>query len=236
MSIPLFLAMTGEEIREATPLPPRIAWFSCHFSAHGAGLTGIPGMVPAGSMLILDDRIPVRGHDAALVAAHLEEIVKKWDLRHVLLDFERPATPEVSEIVRKVIQQLPCPVGVSKDYACDLDCPVFLPPVPPHLPVEEYLSPWKSREIWLEMALDGSNATITSDGCKITPVPFPEPEDPSHYSQELHSHYHITTDPERIQFAIHRTPQDLSDLLDAAERSGVTLAVGLYQELGITVL
>jgi hypothetical protein len=232
MSIPLFLAMTGEEIHENGVLPPKIAWMACHFSAGGARLTGIPQRLPTGSMLILDDRIPIRGHDATLVAAHLLEIIEQQHCSHVLLDFERPPSAEAMDIVKEIIRQLPCPVGVSPSHVQNLNCPIFVPPVPSHQTAEAYLSQWNGREIWLEAALDGSTATVTTDGCQFTYAPFPKPEEPSHHSEELHSHYHIVANKEQITFSFHRTPHDLTELLNNAEQSGVTLAVGLYQELG----
>ncbi len=232
MSIPLFLAMTGEDIQNNGALPTQTAWMACHFSFSGNGLTGIPNHLPEGSMLILDDRIPANGHDPSMIAAHLIEVTEKHRCSHILLDMERPPTPETEQIIRHILRRATCPVGVAGNHAYNSDCPVFLPSVPPHLTVEAYLSPWSGREIWLELALDGSNATVTPDGCTITPIPYPEPKIPSHHSEELHSHYHIDANENQILFSFYRTQEDLSGLLTGAEHLGVTLAVGLYQELG----
>ena len=231
MSIPLFLAMTDQEIRQTPSLPEKTAWMSCHFLAGGTGISHLPTDLPHGSMLILDDRIPFRGHDPALICAHLKEILWKFRCSHMLLDFERPPTAVTLQFARQLSAQLPCPVGVPKDYAKDLPCPVFLPPVPPHLALETYLAPWTGREIWLEAALDGSAAAITDKGCRFSPVPFPVPGEPMHRCAELHCHYHTAVSSDEIVFSFFRTRQDLADLQTHAKEYGVTLTIGLYQEL-----
>ena len=232
MSIPLFLAMTGQEIHQNPSLPEKIAWMSCHFSAGDAGISHIPDNMPRNSMLILDDRIPYQGHNSAMVCAHLLDTVNRHRCSHVLLDFERPPTAATLPLVRQICETMPCPVGIPIDYANDLDCPIFVPPVPPHLTLHAYLTPWKNREIWLEVALDGSLATITDKGCQFTPVPYPMPEEPMHHCTELCCHYHTAVSPEQIQFSYFRTSEDLIDLQNHAAKYGVTLSIGLYQELG----
>ena len=47
----------------------------------------------------------------------------------------------------------------------------------------------------------------------------------------LHCHYHIKTFDDHIDFTLWRTREDLTNLLREAETLGVTLAVGLWQEL-----
>lgn len=231
MSIPLFLAMTSQEIHETPSMPEKIAWMSCHFAVDGAGISHIPSILPPNSMLILDDRIPFHGHDSTMICAHLKEIVARHRCSHVLLDFERPPSPTTLQLVKQICAQLPCPVGAPIDYTKDLDCPVFLPPVPPHLPLDRYLAPWTGREIWLEAALDGTLATVTDTGCEFAYVAHPAPGAPMHHSSELFCHYHTTVSPQHIRFSMFRTPQDLTDLQACTERFGVSLAIGLYQEL-----
>ena len=231
MSIPLFFAATAQEIRSIATFPPKIGWMSCHFSPSGSGLTDWPRTLPPDSMLILDDRIPITIHEPKVVASQLTQVVEELRCSHVLLDWQRPVTRIANDTLDEIMLRLPCPVAVTDTYARDGRCAVFLPPVPPHIMPEIYLSPWIGREIWLEVALDGTTATVTSDGCQVTPVPYPEPMAPDHPSTELHCHYHATVDSERIQFHLHRTREDIKNLLTDCEHYGVTLAVGLYQEL-----
>lgn len=231
MSIPLFYAMSKTEIRDNFSLPDQIAWMSCHFSAGGTALADVPGTLPSGSILILDDRIPFRNHDTSMICNQMWDAVKRLSCSGVLLDFQRPPTVPLLEFVGQLIKQLPCPVGVPASYSPDWNCPVFLPPVPPQVLVAEYLKPFHNREIWLEVALDGATATIVKDGCSFSSVPFPKQYSSSHYSPELHCHYHIDTNYEQVQFSFFRTKDDVLALYEKAGKLGAALAIGLCQEL-----
>jgi hypothetical protein len=48
----------------------------------------------------------------------------------------------------------------------------------------------------------------------------------------LHCHYQIQKDENSVRFTLFRTRGDLKDLLEKAEKSGVSRAIGLYQEFG----
>ena len=231
MAIQQFLAMTGAEIEKRSPLPPHIAWMACHFSPYATGLSNIPKNLPAGSMVIVNDRTPVYHHDPVLIAEQLSKMEENICCSSILLDFQRQNVPETVEIVRAIIEQVSCPVGVTEHYAKDFDCAVFLPPVPPHLPPEAYLRPWQKREIWLELALDGTRIAVTESGCKFDPLDFLKPAEDCHHDPELHCHYHTTVSDEQISFHLYRRSEDLLSLLSAAEALGVEKAVGLYQEL-----
>lgn len=232
MAIPLFLAMTGVEISQSRVLPSGIAWMACHFSAYGTGLSNFPQSLPEGSMLILNDRTPINGHDPVLIGKQLSQLAQDMKCGAILLDFQRPDVPETAETVRIIIENQPCPVGVTEYYAHELDCPVFLPPIPPNISPTEHLAPWQGREIWLEVALDAVEITVTPKGSHIVPLPSPDASELCHRSDELHCHYDIQSDNERICFRLYRTPEDLDSMLKSAEEWGVTRAVGLYQELG----
>ena len=151
MVLPLYLAMTAAEIRANTDFPPNIGYMACHFSPYGTGLSNCPTHLPEGSMLILNDRTPIHGHDHGLIADQLTELVEKLKCDSVLLDFQRVDVPELSLLVEKLSAALPCPVGVSDLYAENLDCSVFLPPVMPDTLLSEHLVPWQGRDIWLDM-------------------------------------------------------------------------------------
>ena len=231
MAIPLFLAMTGAEMQKNGPFPPNIAWMACHFSPYGTGISNIPEVLPNGSMIILNDRTPVCGHDPERVAEQMLQLVEQFRAEAILLDFQRPDVAETAAIASRIVQQCTCPVGVTEYYAREWKCPVFLSPVPPHIPLDEYLAPWQGREIWLEAALDGTEIVVKPEGSTSTACPYPAPAEHSHWDERLHCHYEITTTSEQVRFRLYRTGENLAQLLDAAGLMGVTRAVGLYQEL-----
>jgi hypothetical protein len=144
MVLPLYLAMTAAEIRANTDSPPNIGYMACHFSPYGTGLSNCPMHLPEGSMLILNDRTPIHGHDHGLIADQLTELVEKLKCDSVLLDFQRADVPELSLLAQKLSASLPYPVGVSDLYAENLDCSVFLPPVMPDTPLTQHLASWQA--------------------------------------------------------------------------------------------
>ena len=229
MANPPYLAMTAAEFSRCNDLPPRLAWMACHFSVYGRGISNVPRALPKGSMLILNDRIEPVGIDPELVARQLHDVVENLECGGLLLDFQRPDEPETAALVKHLLQHLPCPTSVSHFYAKDLDCPVFLPPVPIDTPVEEYLVPWAGRDIWLEAALGGCILELTESGC--VQKPLLEPIWDGHTDETLCCHYQIDLG-DTATFRLHRTESDLKQLLRRAESLGVTHTVGLYQELG----
>ena len=182
-------------------------------------------------MLILNDRTPAQGHDPALIASQTEECARQFRCSRILLDFQRTDSVENLAVARAVLSAASCPVGVSDIYAKELDCPVFLPPVPPHIPLREHLAPWQDREIWLEAALYGETVSVTDTGSHFSPLSSTELPDSTMEDSALHCHYHIKTFDDHIDFTLWRTQKDLTNLLQEAETLGVTLAVGLWQEL-----
>ena len=231
MAIRLYLAMTAAEIRENTGLPPKIAWMACHFSPYCTGLSNLPRILAAGSVLMLDDVTPIFHHDPEQIAAQLRERTGALDCGGVLLDLQRPGYPETAELAKYLAEALPCPVAVSEPYARGLSCPVFLPPVPHHVSPEAYFAPWQGREIWLEAALDAEEITLTPQGAAFAPLP-PGAAVPEGFAEErLHCHYAVAVEADAARFTLWRTAEDLNALLAEAERHGVTTAVGLYQEL-----
>ena len=191
----------------------------------------MPNSLPAGSMLIFNDRTPPRGHDHQLITAQLSELVDTLQCSSVLLDFQRPDFAENEAVAKAAMDTIPCPVGVSELYAKELDCPVFLPPVPLTMPIDEYLSPWKNREIWLEAAMIGQIITVTDQGTALDPVPLCAPTENAHFDKDLCCHYTVKLKEDRIIFTLQRTFEAMELLLQNAESHGVRLAVGLYQEL-----
>ena len=229
MALPLYLAQTAAEMA-GNPHSGHPAWMACHFSSGGKGLSNLPEMLPAGAMLILDDSTPLDGHDPALIAAQLSEVIAGQRCESLLLDFQRPLIPGQQELAKLLIASLPCPVGVSEAYARALACPVFLSPVPPDQRLSDHLTPWQGREIWLEAALDGLMLTLTEAGCSVEALcDFPED---GLAEDMLHCHYTIETAADSAIFRLWRTRADLENLLKEAEARNITKAIGLWQELG----
>jgi len=119
---------------------------------------------------------------------------------------------------------------VSDLYAGALDCPVFLPPVPPSVPLWAHLLPWQGRNIWLELGLDGEAILLTGEGSSVTSLPRFFPSEEGFSDTSLHCHYTIDVN-ETARFTLWRTREDLKDLIKEAEELGVSGFVGLYQEL-----
>lgn len=231
MAIEPILAMTGAEIQQNAPLPPKLGWLGCHFSPCGTGLSNLPRQLRAGSMLILDDAVPIHGHDPARILAELEAAMARLQCESLLLDFQRPGEPETEEVAAVLVRELSCPVGVSALYGEGLECPLFLPPAPLDVPLADHLAPWKGREVWLEAALDGQILTLTESGCASAPLPPGEKPQGGHWEARLHCHYTIQAAEDRAVFTLYRTPEDLQALLEEAQTLGVTRSIGLYQEL-----
>ena len=228
MALPLYLAQTRLEMGVNSPAPNFFAYMALHFSSSGTGLSNFPVSLPPGAMLILDDSTPISGHDPQRIVKELSGLMERQQCESLLLDFQRPEQPELAALAKVISDTLPYPVGVSELYAQGLDCPVFLSPVPPDRPLHEHLAPWTGREIWLEAALDGTELTLTEDGCAAALLTdYPEN---GMADERLHCHYDIRLD-STAHFRLWRTREDLDRLLEKAENAGVTRAIGLWQEL-----
>ena len=231
MEIPLYLAMTAAELQNATEVPSQLAWMACHFSSYGMGLSNVPRTLPSGSMLMLNDRTPICGHDPELVAKSLCDAAHNLDCDSIALDFQRKDCKELLEVIGAVLVRAHCPVGVSALYAADFDCPVLIPPILPHIFPEEALTPWKGRELWLELSSEGTQISVTEDGSQYTTLPHYCPENTAHLEQALHCHYTITVEEDRALFHLGRTADDQSSVIKVVKELGVTCALGLWQEM-----
>lgn len=228
MALPLYLAQTQLEMGVNSPAPNFFAYMALHFSSSGTGLSNFPESLPPGAMLILDDSTPISGHDPRRIVKELSGLMERQQCESLLLDFQRPEQPELAALAKVISDTLPYPVGVSELYAQGLNCPVFLSPVPPDRPLHEHLAPWTGREIWLEAALDGTELTLTEDGCAAAPLP--DYSENGMADERLHCHYDIRLD-STAHFRLWRTREDLDRLLQTAENAGVTRSIGLWQEL-----
>jgi len=222
--MPLYLAMTAAELSACQQLPEKVAYMACHFSPYGTGLSNLPEVLPKGAMIILNDRIPIYGHEPNAVAEQLVQLCKTWEADSLLLDLQR-ADDHTPAVIREILKQACCPVGVSELYAKDFDCPVFLSSPPLHIPPGEYYAPWEPRELWLEAAPEHYSYAITEQDCQLQSL---QPEAPLP-CPELFCHYGFHKEPNRLVIGLERTREDLQKLIGD---SRITKAIGLYQQLG----
>lgn len=230
MEFSQYLAMTAAEMDSATRLPEKVAWMACHFSPYSSGLCNLPGALPEGSLLILNDRTPMGGHDIDRVHRELQSILLQFHCAGLLIDFQNPPEVETQSLVTFLSGNLPCPVAVPPAYAVG-DAALFLPPVPTDVPLETYLKKWEGRTIWLESALEGQTISLTPEGASCASNRHPCSA-PAHADQTLHCHYRIQQQQNAIRFYTWRTGEDLAALMGEAKEWGVELTVGLFQELG----
>ncbi len=227
MPIPTYLAMTAAEISQNAHLPDKIGWMACHFSPYSTGLSNCPHHLPPGSLLILNDRTPVRGHDPRTVSDTLCQLARQFACDGILLDLQRPGVEETARIAAAICDAAPCPVAVTEEYCQGTTCAVFLSP-PLHIPLEESLAPWQDRNIWLEAAVEDICFTVTKNGCTVGPLPC-VPTNFPHKSAESFCRYHIAAEADAIRFSLRRTKEDVAAMIAAADN--IHCCVGLYQQL-----
>lgn len=225
MKIVPYLAMTAAEFEKASVFPEQMAWMACHYSPYGTGLSNLPRQIPSGSLLILNDRTPICGHDADLVARQLGECAEKFSCAGILLDFQRPG----SEDIVKAVAALPYPVASTPPYAEAVPCAVFLPPPPLTMPPEKHIAPWHGREIWLEVATEETTVRVTADGsAHIAPHALACP----YTDTRLHCRYGIRKTEAFVDFYLQRGVDEWNALMREASECGISVFVGLYQQLG----
>ncbi len=223
----VFLAQTSGEIKKQ--LPEKLAYMALHFSPYGKGLSNIPGDLPKGSILLLDDSTSPTHHDPQLVVEQLKQLTTQLSPAAVLLDFQRPVTEELKAMAGYITKALPCPVGVTECYAKDLGCSVFLSPLPANKELTDYLKPWLNQGVYLEIAPDCIEITVTETGSEIRHI-YPVQDLPL-VDNRLHCHYQVEVSPNKAVFTICRHKEDLLSLVQEAESLGVLGCVGLYREL-----
>ena len=223
----VFLAMTCQEIERFTA--EKTAYMACHFSPYGVGLSNLPGALPEGSILLLDDSMPPNGHDPKVVEKELTELIDRLGIAAVLLDFQGQMQQETMDMARHLTSALPCPVAVTEGYAKELGCSVFLSPTPVNMALKDHIAPWQQQGIFLEIAPETVQFTVTEDGSTSLPVICTE-ELPL-ADERLHCHYNVEVCPQKAVFTLQRTGEDLEALAEEAKQLGVLGTVGLYQEL-----
>ena len=228
MEIARYMAMTADEYAAADRLPDRIAWMACHFSPYSTSLSNTPANLPECSLLILNDSTPPENQDIENIANSIVNVLNINKCSGLLLDFQRPDNEKSAEIVDALLKQS-IPVCVSEIYAQDLDCPIFLPPLPLTETLDDYIRPYKNREIWLDTALSCIRYIISASGS----IKLPVSDDLNCQLEDntLHCHYRIDITDDCAIFTLRRTREDLENLISEAEKIGITTTLGLYQEL-----
>ena len=227
MSLRFYLAMTDAEIRNTASLPPHLAFMACHFSPYGAGLTNIPQWLPPGSILIVNDRVPVLRHDPALILEQLKSAVHRLKTFGVLLDFQIPDQPQTAKIVKTLTDGLSCPVAVSAAYGKDLSCPLFTAP-PLHQRFSDFPPIKKGRSLWLDAYQEAALYKITPEGCKSC-AEAAAPAD-GFYDEELQCRYSFSIEKDAARFTLSRESGHFPDYLQSAQQAGIDIAIGLYQQ------
>ena len=225
----VFLALTNGEIKKQ--FPKKIAYMALHFSPYSTGLSNLPLDLPKNSILLLDDSTEPNNHDPQLVVEQLTQLANELLPVGVLLDFQRPVTEKLTAMADCIVKALPCPVGVTESYARDLDCPVFLSPLLANKALADYIEPWKKQGVYLEIAPEGLEITVTQTGSSTIPI-FPVEGLPLE-DHRLHCHYQVEVSSEKAVFTICRYKEDLVQLVQEAEDLGILGCIGLYGELAI---
>lgn len=228
MGIPQYLAMTASEIAGCVRLPEHLAWMNCRFGPEG--LLGLPEALPPGSLLILDDQVPMEALPGPEATEALAEILARFSCRGLVLDFQRPGIDAQLALAAKLPGYLPCPVAAPPEYAAE-GCALFLPPVPAEVTIEDYLSPWAGREIWLDTTPAERTLHLTPAGCAVSDAAIPE-ETEGFYDEALCCVYRIQAANDGFLFRLSRNRRCTQALLERGAKLGVTLAVGLWQEFG----
>lgn len=231
MPIPCYLALTGAEFANTDTYPEKCGWMACHFSCYSTGLSNLPQSLPAGAMVIVNDRTPIYRHDPQQILEQLAALAARLKPDCFLLDFQRADVPLTSQVAALLSTQLPCPVGVTASYARDLDCPVLLEPPPLHMPLATYIAPWQGREIWLEIAPETMDYTVTPEGCRITESQMQVLPEPAFFEENACCRYHMAQEEAAVIFTLQRSDAELDALLTDAAALGISRAVGLYQQL-----
>lgn len=227
MPLRFYLAMTEAEIRNAPILPKHLAYMACHFSPYGTGLVNIPEKLPPGSILIVNDRVPVTHHNPGIIANQLSAAVRKLKAYGVLMDLQVSGNQQTAKIVEKVIHTLPCPVAVSEPYANDLSCPIFGAPAI-YQPIADYIRGKKGRPLWLETFEEAAILTVTPSDCKSEQCTVHT--NGNFYDETLQCRYTFNVEKGCVRFTLSRRVEESKAYLQTAQSLGIEVAIGLYQE------
>ena len=200
----------------------------CHFSDDG--LVGLPQVLPDGALLVVDDSVPMTAQDPEHILAQLTEALEKLSCTGLLLDFQQAENAPQRELVRLLARELTLPLAAPPAYAAE-GCRLFLPPVAADQTIEEALSPWAGKKIWLDTAPAAVRLELTQQGCARTPLPRMAASGKFEDSK-LCCRYSIEAVPDGFQFTLYRDQSCIRALLEQAAALGTELAIGLWQEWG----
>lgn len=231
MFLPIYLAMTGQEIADFGAFSSTLGYMACHICPNGGGLSNMPVMLPENALLCINDSVAIIDPNEIAIVAQLRQLLDRYFLRGILLDFQRPDNPHSHRLIETILKNISCPVIVSHIYASQHNCPVLLPPLPLRTTLSSHLSSWSGREIWLELAPDRAVAIVRPDGCIIEQTDV-IPTAGRHFADtSLLCHYCTQIKPDHIAFYIYRTADDLAMMQKQALQLGVCQFVGLWQQL-----
>lgn len=231
MEIHWYPAMTPEEIAQRQTRPEHYAWMAAHFDPRGNGLTDLPEKMPADGILILNDKIPYTGHSSEKICRTMMDCLNRWKLQGILLDFERPVSEQLREVVKNLVTSLPCPTVCGQA----LDIPGLVPLISmPELtqPSEEYFTGHKGA--WLEVRKQAAIYRVDQDGCSIVQTSEPTKNTPEvMFDSALCAHYQAAPGPDSVEFILWRDREDRKKIMEIGQAAGIEIMVGLYQELGM---
>lgn len=220
MAIPVYLAMTSAEIQNTHKIPQNVAyWYPLDF----------PAQPNRDSLLVFTDEEAFRPSKVGIIADNLVASAKSLQCRGILLDFQHENRHENAALVTE-LEARKYPFAVTALYAENRNCVIFLPPVPLTATLADYIGPWQGREVWLELAMDGLQITVTAQGSQEYYLSHAPSLNNAHIDQNFHCHYSIESAEDRAVFTLWRTKQDIEAMLNEASALPVRLAVGLWQE------
>ncbi len=233
MSIPFFLAISAQEFPFLSELPSNIAWMSVHFSSYGSGLSNLPHNLPKGSLLILDDQTPWEGHSTEVVCREIVESLLENQATGLLLDFERPATPETNLLTTALSQccrEIGVMLGAPLSYATD-DAAIFISPLPCQTPPERLYQ--KNRKVWLDVSPGAYLIHIGAQGATGQAADqrsFPDGIYPVFTDTELCCSYRSRPNAGGVDILLNHSRESIETMLATLDENAVQLAIGLYRE------
>lgn len=210
------------DTKENPTFPGNLAILGMHLSQDGMHLAGIPETVPEGCILLLDDRILPEKIDEDAILRQLASVLHKRSPKSLYLDFQRESVHSTS-LIRRITESYPEITAVSALYAEGLSCPVVLPPIPLYKKVEEVLSPWQGREIWIEQDLSAWEVTVTKDGADVKSTAIPR--ESGFFDEALCCRYCIKTEENAAIFTLFSTSETLQKQAEKAASLGVKAAL-----------
>ena len=223
MAIRRYLAMTASEIADFPEIPEHTAYMFCPFFPEPEEASAIQA---DGCLLVLTDAFPPDDSKQESLIRKL----KTMNAGSILLDFQRKGDRGGYGFAKRLCEAVECPVILPEIYADKLNGPVFLPPVPLHSSLDEYLAPWKGREVWLDVSREAAQITLRESGSEYAWLGSFLPPENGHWEKKLSCHYRISLEEEAAVFTLWRTESDLEALLREAGQMGVQNVIGLYQE------